>query len=41
MSEIYHYEAAFANSLTYMNAGKDPLHPDIIYVNNEKGRRSG
>ncbi|MCT4366837.1 MAG: DNA gyrase subunit B, partial [Synechococcaceae cyanobacterium MAG-AL2] len=34
--EIYHYEGGIREYVTYMNAGKDPLHPDIIYVNNEK-----
>jgi DNA gyrase subunit B len=34
--EIYHYEGGIREYVAYMNAGKDPLHPDIIYVNNEK-----
>jgi DNA gyrase subunit B len=34
--EIYHYEGGIREYVAYMNAGKDPLHPDIIYVNSEK-----
>ncbi|MEN9878294.1 MAG: gyrase subunit [Cyanobacteriota bacterium] len=34
--EIYHYEGGIKEYVEYMNAGKDPLHADIIYVNNEK-----
>ncbi|QPN58014.1 DNA topoisomerase (ATP-hydrolyzing) subunit B [Synechococcus sp. CBW1107] len=34
--EIYHYEGGIREYVTYMNAGKDPLHPDIIYVNASK-----
>jgi DNA gyrase subunit B len=34
--EIYHYEGGIKEYVQYMNAGKDPLHADIIYVNNEK-----
>jgi len=39
--EFYHYEAAFANMLTYMNAGKDPSPSDIILRQQREGRRSG
>ncbi|MEY2749900.1 MAG: topoisomerase (ATP-hydrolyzing) subunit [Cyanobacteriota bacterium] len=34
--EIYHYEGGIKEYVAYMNAEKDPLHPDIIYVNSEK-----
>lgn len=34
--EIYFYEGGIREYVTYMNAEKDPLHPDIIYVNAEK-----
>ncbi|CAK6702025.1 DNA topoisomerase (ATP-hydrolyzing) subunit B [Synechococcus sp. CCY9201] len=34
--EIYFYEGGIKEYVAYMNAGKDPLHPDIIYVNSEK-----
>ncbi|MCT0214602.1 DNA topoisomerase (ATP-hydrolyzing) subunit B [Synechococcus sp. CS-1324] len=34
--EIYHYEGGIREYVAYMNAGKEPLHSDIIYVNNEK-----
>jgi DNA gyrase subunit B len=34
--EIYHYEGGIREYVAYMNAEKDPLHPDIIYVNSEK-----
>ncbi|MEA5421770.1 DNA topoisomerase (ATP-hydrolyzing) subunit B [Synechococcus sp. CCY9202] len=34
--EIYFYEGGIKEYVAYMNAGKDPLHPDIIYVNAEK-----
>ena len=34
--EIYHYEGGIKEYVAYMNAEKDPLHPDIIYVDAEK-----
>ena len=34
--EIYHYQGGIKEYVAYMNAEKDPLHPDIIYVNSEK-----
>ena len=34
--EIYFYEGGIKEYVAYMNAEKDPLHPDIIYVNAEK-----
>ena len=34
--EIYLYEGGIKEYVAYMNAEKDPLHPDIIYVNSEK-----
>ncbi len=34
--EIYFYEGGIREYVAYMNAEKDPLHPDIIYVNAEK-----
>lgn len=34
--EIYHYEGGIKEYVAYMNAEKDPLHPEIIYVNAEK-----
>jgi DNA gyrase subunit B len=34
--EIYLYEGGIKEYVEYMNAGKDPLHADIIYVNAEK-----
>jgi DNA gyrase subunit B len=34
--EIYHYVGGIKEYVAYMNAEKDPLHPDIIYVNSEK-----
>ncbi|MGA1388457.1 MAG: DNA topoisomerase IV subunit B, partial [Ilumatobacteraceae bacterium] len=34
--EIYHYEGGIKEYVAYMNAEKDALHPDIIYVNSEK-----
>ena len=34
--EIYHYEGGIKEYVAYMNAEKDPLHPEIIYVNSEK-----
>ena len=34
--EIYHYRGGIKEYVAYMNAEKDPLHPDIIYVNAEK-----
>ena len=34
--EIYHYQGGIKEYVAYMNAEKDPLHPDIIYVNAEK-----
>ncbi|MGA1303319.1 MAG: DNA topoisomerase (ATP-hydrolyzing) subunit B [Cyanobium sp.] len=34
--EVYHYEGGIKEYVAYMNAEKDPLHPDIIYVNSEK-----
>ncbi|MEI6828881.1 MAG: DNA topoisomerase (ATP-hydrolyzing) subunit B [Synechococcaceae cyanobacterium ELA445] len=34
--EIYHYEGGIKEYVAYMNTDKDPLHPDIIYVNSEK-----
>ena len=34
--ETYFYEGGIREYVNYMNAEKDPLHPDIIYVNAEK-----
>ncbi|MEO1002005.1 MAG: DNA topoisomerase (ATP-hydrolyzing) subunit B [Cyanobacteria bacterium J06638_7] len=34
--EIYFYEGGIKEYVTYMNAEKDPLHRDIIYVNSTK-----
>jgi len=34
--EIYFYEGGIKEYVAYMNAEKDPLHADIIYVNSEK-----
>jgi DNA gyrase subunit B len=34
--EIYHYEGGIKEYVAYMNAEKDPLHPEIIYVNSER-----
>ncbi len=34
--EVYHYEGGIKEYVAYMNAEKDPLHPEIIYVNAEK-----
>ena len=34
--ETYHYVGGIKEYVAYMNAEKDPLHPDIIYVNSEK-----
>jgi len=34
--EIYHYEGGIKEYVAYMNAEKDPLHAEIIYVNAEK-----
>ena len=34
--EVYFYEGGIKEYVAYMNAEKDPLHPDIIYVNAEK-----
>tara|TARA_Y100001968_G_scaffold324189_2_gene363047 strand:+ start:1973 stop:3949 length:1977 start_codon:yes stop_codon:yes gene_type:complete len=34
--EIYFYEGGIKEYVSYMNAEKDSLHPDIIYVNSEK-----
>ena len=34
--ESYHYVGGIKEYVAYMNAEKDPLHPDIIYVNAEK-----
>ena len=34
--ETYHYEGGIKEYVAYMNAEKDALHPDIIYVNSEK-----
>jgi len=34
--ETYHYEGGIREYVAYMNAEKDPLHPEIIYVNSEK-----
>jgi len=34
--ETYHYVGGIKEYVAYMNAEKDPLHPDIIYVNAEK-----
>ncbi|QNI69264.1 DNA topoisomerase (ATP-hydrolyzing) subunit B [Cyanobium sp. NS01] len=34
--EIYFYQGGIREYVAYMNAEKDPLHPDIIYVNAEK-----
>jgi DNA gyrase subunit B len=34
--EIYHYEGGIKEYVAYMNAEKDALHPDIIYVNAER-----
>ena len=34
--EIYHYEGGIKEYVAYMNAEKDALHPDIIYVNSQK-----
>ncbi|EDY37590.1 DNA gyrase, B subunit [Cyanobium sp. PCC 7001] len=34
--DIYFYEGGIKEYVAYMNAEKDPLHPDIIYVNAEK-----
>jgi DNA gyrase subunit B len=34
--EIYFYEGGIKEYVAYMNKEKDPLHPEIIYVNREK-----
>ncbi|KZR72364.1 DNA gyrase subunit B [Prochlorococcus marinus str. MIT 1313] len=34
--EVYFYEGGIKEYVTYMNAEKDSLHPEIIYVNSEK-----
>jgi DNA gyrase subunit B len=34
--EVYHYQGGIKEYVAYMNAEKDPLHPDIIYVNADK-----
>jgi len=34
--EIYFYEGGIREYVAYMNAEKEPLHPEIIYVNAEK-----
>ncbi len=34
--EIYFYEGGIKEYVAYMNAEKEPLHPEIIYVNAEK-----
>ena len=34
--EVYHYEGGIREYVTYMNAEKDPLHPEIIYVDSER-----
>jgi len=34
--EVYHYQGGIREYVAYMNAEKDPLHPEIIYVNSEK-----
>jgi DNA gyrase subunit B len=34
--EIYFYEGGIREYVAYMNAEKEPLHPDIIHVNAEK-----
>ena len=34
--EVYHYEGGIREYVAYMNAEKDPLHPEIIYVNSER-----
>ncbi|HGY5549966.1 MAG TPA: DNA topoisomerase (ATP-hydrolyzing) subunit B, partial [Prochlorococcus sp.] len=34
--EVYFYQGGIKEYVTYMNAEKDALHPEIIYVNSEK-----
>jgi DNA gyrase subunit B len=34
--EVYHYEGGIKEYVSYMNAEKDPLHPEIIYVDSER-----
>ena len=34
--EVYFYEGGIKEYVAYINAQKDPLHPNIIYVNAEK-----
>jgi DNA gyrase subunit B len=34
--EVYFYEGGIREYVAYMNAEKEPLHPDIIHVNAEK-----
>ena len=34
--EVYHYEGGIKEYVAYMNAEKDPLHPEIIYVDSER-----
>ncbi len=34
--EVYHYEGGIREYVAYMNAEKDPLHPEIIYVDSER-----
>ncbi|MFY8149396.1 MAG: DNA topoisomerase (ATP-hydrolyzing) subunit B, partial [Prochlorococcaceae cyanobacterium] len=34
--EVFFYEGGIKEYVAYMNAEKDPLHPEIIYVNAEK-----
>ncbi|MCT0209059.1 DNA topoisomerase (ATP-hydrolyzing) subunit B [Synechococcus sp. CS-1332] len=34
--EVYHYEGGIKEYVAYMNAEKDPLHAEIIYVNATK-----
>jgi DNA gyrase subunit B len=31
--EVYHYQGGIREYVAYMNQDKDPLHPEIIYVN--------
>jgi DNA gyrase subunit B len=31
--EVYHYQGGIKEYVAYMNQDKDPLHPEIIYVN--------
>ena len=35
-SETFHYEGGISEFVTHLNANKQPLHPDVIYLHKEK-----